>query len=710
MKTKTILLALASVAVPLCTNAQLITDMTTGHAVNRNDDQVELQLPQTTNYLRSTTADGHTVYAPQRHVNMQAGQTVNVTFVYDYNANEATPMSLTVYNSQQGILAVDKNGKNATFTAQVPVGTYDMHAMFKGKPTGTYAVFKENVIIGQDTTLTFSKAEATVPFMFKVYDENGTQLTLDKYSGGTVVENGNTNSYRSYSFFALKGMGVVHTIIGGSYRVKGYDVDYYVNKVSDRFDLLHTCNMRSTLNNRTYFFKFETPLNAAATLESKPVNLTLYKQKFTPTPAGEKEPASHIYGNRVWCTYGGQVLLSGKAENKNMVLENNENMFYLDLPEPADKGFAVMVNPMMGDTYIEKNKQYKHIVGLPVTGNKPTGMRVIDYGYDILDGFVIPVGGGAATVYPGHPALSWKDNGENYTYGNSCPIVSVKSKDYDGKSTKLLTYLGRYGEIYETDGTTVVKSQETNGDFIDHTFTQENIKVDDMNGKNITMLHHKSSGDDMTAPSIQMLRFVQLPESGDNDNRLISDRITGNGALEFVAGDMQYHHDKTNASMRYYECKPVSKVEVAYAKHGTDTWNELQAIEVPEYYFMPGFGHFYKASLSTVASDGEWFDLKIKLTDASGNTQTQTLMPAVFIKNGNAGIGFTQVNREGIICYKNGIIGTECPAQIVICTIDGKIAKRTYGTNLETSALAKGVYVVKAIVANGESATLKIVL
>ncbi|MDD6928450.1 MAG: hypothetical protein PUI89_04070, partial [Bacteroidales bacterium] len=219
-------------------------------------------------------------------------------------------MSLTIYNPQRGVIAVDKSGKNASFTAQVPVGTYDMHAMFKGKPTGIYAIFKERVVISKDMTISFDKAEATIPFTFKVKDENGTPLTLDKYQGGTVVEKGNVNNYRSYSFFALKGMGVVHTIIGGAYRIKGYDVDFYVNRVSDRFSLLHTCNMRSTINNETYFYKFEVPLNASATLESDPANLVRYTQKFVPTPAAEGQPSAHIYGSRVWCTYDGKVLLS----------------------------------------------------------------------------------------------------------------------------------------------------------------------------------------------------------------------------------------------------------------------------------------------------------------------------------------------------------------------------------------------------------------
>ncbi len=712
---------LVSLLLPLCASAQLVVDFSSGTPLGSKDDVVELQFPQEKHFTRQAVGNGYVLYGPQSTKKQAATEICNVTFVYDYDPNTAAPISLTIYNPQQGVLAVDKTGKSATFTAKVPKGTYDMHAMFKGKPSGSYTVFKENVVIDKDMTISFNKEEATIPFTFKVFDEQGTQLVLDKYEAGAVAEQGNINSYRSYSFFALKGMGVVHTIIGGSYRIKGYDVDYYTNQVSDRFSLLHTCNMRSKLNNQTYFFKFETPLNAAATLESKPNDIKTYKQKFTPTLAGEAEPTSHIYGKRVWCTYNGEVLLSGKAENKNMVLENNENIFHLDLPEPAGQGFAVMVSPMMGDTYNATNKQYKHIVGLPVAGNAKDGLSFIDYGYDILDGFVIPVGGGNATVYPGNPALSWMntDADKTYEYGNNCPLLSIKSKDYNGNSTKLLTYLGRYGEIYETDKSTVANSDQANGAFIDETFTQENVKVDEITGKNVTVVHRLASGSDYTAPSIQMLRFVQKNAETSpvatmapvSSGGVITDRVSAaGGSLEFVAGDMQYHYDQTVASKRYYECKPMSSVEVSCAKHGTDVWTSLEAVEIPENFFMPGFGYFYRASLASLEGGNEWYDVRIKLADEAGNTHTQTLMPAFFLNTESSGIDKTKIGNTVGIFYHNGSVIAGKPSHMVVFSLDGKVVKTAFGQEMTLNGMDKGVYVVKATTEDGQVITKKIAI
>lgn len=710
------ILTLVSLLMPLCASSQLVVDFSKSDIAGSKDDTVELQFPLDRDFICQTESDGYILYEPRGQKSSMSKrmstETFTVTFVYDYDPNKAAPISLTIYNAEQGVLAVDKTGKSATFTAQIPKGTYDMHAMFKGKPTGSYTVFKENVVIDKDTTLSFNKEEATIPFIFKVFDESGTQLSLDKYEGGVVAEQGNVNSYRSYSFFALRDLGVVHTIIGGSYRIKGYDVDFYMSPVSDRFALLHACNMRSKANNQTYFFKFETPLNAAATLESKPEHLKAYKQKFTPTLAGQAEPTSHIYGNRVWCTYNGKVLLSAKAENKNMVLENNETVFHIDLPEPAGKGFAVMVNPMMGDTYNATNKQYKHIIGLPVTGNAEEGLSFVDYGYDILDGFIIPVGGGNATVYPGNPALSWKEHGEEYIYGNNCPLLSIKSKDYDGKTTKLLTYLGRYGESYETYKSTVAKSQQADGEFIDETFVQENVKVDEMEGKNVTIVHRLKSGSDITAPSVQMLRFVAAPsQAGSTSDGVITDRLTAaDGSLEFVAGDMQYHHDPDHALNRYYECKPISSVEVSCAKHGTDAWSRLNAEEIPEKYFMPGFGYFYRASLASLDGADEWYDLRIKLTDEVGNVHTQTLMPAFFIKAGTSGLTELDLPSDDISC-EGGYVLTGKLSSIVILSLDGKpVRKRASGRKVYVGDLLKGIYLVMATDSDGQVLTKKIII
>lgn len=626
---KHLVAAAVACAMPVCAGAQLVVDM--------SGDDSALSLPAEMNYTRSINTQGNTVYSPQSVMPAEDATAV-VTFKYVFKTSTHAPMSITVYNPAVGIQTIDNTGTNKDYIFRIPQGTYDMHAMFKGKPTGTYAVFKENVVIDKDTTLMFDVDEAIFPFQFTVKDEQGRKLFLDQYSGSSVAVTGNCNSFRSYTFFALEGMGVIHTIVGGAYRVLGYDVDYYVNEVSDRLSICHTCNMRSTINNGVYVFKFEKPMNEPGTYESNPDNLYRYSQRFVPTPMGDAEPNSHVFAKRVWCSYDGKILLSGKDENKNIVLPNNENIIYLDIPE-SNGGFNVSVSPMMGDI-IQSSGTIKFITGLPMVGNAVTGIRSVDYGYETnFDGYIVPVGGGTGLVHPGNMALSWMQNvgDESYLYGNSCPLLSLKCKDYDATSTKLLTYLGRYGEVYETDGVAYSSKKTLDGDYTNFTYTMTNAAVDGMAAQNTTVLHYLTAAEDHSAPTVQMLRFVspQAPAGNAAPSILRDVVITDRGnshdlVLEFAAGDMAYHHDTKVAANRYYDCKPLAGCEAFIAKHGEDEWLPLDVVEVPEYYCMPGFGYFYQANLD-VAPETGWYDLKLVLTDLTGNTHTQTLAPAVNI-------------------------------------------------------------------------------
>ncbi|MBQ0068757.1 MAG: hypothetical protein KBT09_03255 [Bacteroidales bacterium] len=631
MKRKSLVLALAAFGMSLCSQAQVVTDLSKSSPVAMpQDESVELYLP-TNDYQKQELGD-RTVYV--KKVKPMAGTTATVTFNYVIkDPNLASPMSLTIYNPEQKVLAVDTKGASNTVTASIPVGKYDMHAMFKGKPVGNYIVFKENVEINGDTTLNFDMSEATEPIRFKAYDDNGTLFNLDEYENGAVAVPGNCTSYRSYSFFALKGMGVVHTIVGGTYRVKGYDVDYYVNKVSDRFSLLHTSNMKSLANNQFYFFKYPEIKFAAATVNTDPANLKFYSQKFLPTPKGEGEPNSHIYANRLICSYNGDILASAKNEYKSIILSGDyKNEMYVDLAEPEDGGWAVHCSPLMGDILV--TGQYKHIIGVPVAGNKVQGLHFINFGFDLMDGLVIPVGGGVSKVYPGHPVLSFDDKYvDSYVYGGGRPqLLSIKPKDYDGnKSSKLRVFTGRYGEIIESGINTCTSSTTTDGDFTNFTYVNNNVKVGELEGKTELVLHNHALGtEDYAAPSIQALRFLttegEITEYFDYPSQ---------GVLEFAAADWKYHHDAAVAANRWYDCSTIASVKVLYAAHGTDEWNELEATEDASAFTMPAFGYLYRASLAPVNAEG-WFDLKVVLEDPSGNVSTETFGPAFFVSEATA--------------------------------------------------------------------------
>lgn len=695
------LLFTAIISVPFAASAQTVIDLSVNPYSKVTDDEFELTFPAKPGYTK-TIVNGNVIYTAPA---IQKADAVshNVTFTYDYKTNEATPLTLTIFSKEYGTKVVDQSGKNASFTFAVPAGTYDMLAVYKGKPTGTYAVFKENVTVSADTTLVFKKEDADQTYRFTGHNIKGETIELDRYESGKVAEPGNVNtsSFRSYTFFTIEGMGVVHTIVGGSYRIKGYDIDLYANKTSDRIHVLHHANVRD-LDNITYLFKYETPLTGSKDLNSDPKNLKLYEQKFCPSADGTAE--NHTWGIRVWVAYDGGVLLSGKAENKKLVLTDSINRFYVDLPESADKkGFAVTASPMIADI-VNESKQCRYIVGMPVTGNAAQGLRNVVYGSEqTFDGYLIPEGGGVAQVYPGHPRFSFTDK-FSYTFGNSCPVLSIKSKDYGTTSSKLLSYIGRYGEIYETGIDFGDRASEADGDFTKYTFTFDHVNVDNVKGRNLTVLRYHTTGEDISAPSLQMLRFV-------NKEDRITDRFDniGDATLEFAASDFQYHHDTKVAANRFYEHKPLKSVEVVCAPHGTEDWQTITPAEDPELFCMPVYGYFFKASLKDVkvAQDG-WFDLKVILTDQAGNTNTQSIMPAFYSKKSSSGIKDVE-NANNSISYANGIISVAAFSQISIYSIDGKCVASVYGESVSTESLANGLYIAKAVDAAGNVSTIKFV-
>jgi len=627
MRYNLLTLGLLALSMPMSINAQVVTDYSKDVQLPA-DENVELYIPSQN---VQNTFNAHRV---------KTNATVNVTFNYVYNANNHTPQGITIYNAEQKVVALDK-GASATFTTAVPTGTYDMHALFKGSPVGNYVVFKEKVVIDKDTTLSFDVSEATIPIQFNNLNEEGTKLTLDQYENGAVAEAGNCTSYRSYTFFALKEYGVVHTVIGGTYRVKGYNVDYYVNKVSDRFSILHTTNMKSLINNKFYFIKFpETSLSAAASVSNNPEDLKLYTQQFKPTPKGEGEPNSHICAHRVICSYNGDILISAKNEYKAIILSDYVNEFYVDLAEPENKqGFAAQCSALMGDILV--TGQYKHIIGVPVAGNKTQGLNFVYYGFDLLDGLVIPVGGGVSKVYPGHPVLSYDDK-YPYVFGGAyAQLLCIKPKDYDGKSSKLRVYVGRHGEIIESGINTCVSKNAADGDFTNFTYTQENATAGDMTAKSELVLHNHAIGtEDYAAPTVQALRTITT------DGK-ITDTFEGseNGLIEFAAADWKYHHDASVAANRWYDCSTIASVKVLYAVHESEEWNELEVNEVPEAFTMPAFGYFYRASTARISGEDNWYDLKVILEDPSGNVYTQTFWPAFFVSS-TTGIDDVKVASE----------------------------------------------------------------
>jgi len=130
-------------------------------------------------------------------------------------------------------------------------------------------------------------------------------------------------------------------------------------------------------------------------------------------------------------------------------------------------------------------------------------------------------------------------------------------------------------------------------------------------------------------------------------------------------------------------------VKVEWAPYQTDDFTSITVTEDESKYYMPGYGHFYSGSLSSVnkVSSNGWFDVRITVTDTTGNYQKQVISPAFYIA---ALDGVGEVTEDNVQVYvRDGAIvvsGVENPNIEVY---------NAAGSRVRTSGLTQGIYVVR---------------
>lgn len=290
--------------------------------------------------------------------------------------------------------------------------------------------------------------------------------------------------------------------------------------------------------------------------------------------------------------------------------------------------------------------------------------------------------------------------------GNNVPVMSVLTIDYGVPEARLPIAFpaikGRYGESRVIDMETLAASlsigaeklydgswngmvdymfdvySEVSAGKVDVVFTDNNITVDGIPGKNVTEFGYDKNSDDVWTPTLQMLHFRDA-------EGYVNDRFANpsDGVIEFAGGDFIEHFNDENY---YWYTEEEAEVKVEYAPYGTDDFMPLDVREIPELYFMPGYGHFYRGSLCGVdrGSSNGWFDLRISLTDAAGNYQRQTLSPAFKVES-LAGVDTVIDNVGSIKVEGRNII---VPQGANIFTVQGILSD---GRNVQP-----GVYLVKA--------------
>ena len=615
----------------------------------------------------------------RRH-NAAPGQTVTVTC--DIVANEdkfgpyyGTTVNLTNSESNLDYWA-EEFGSHQVVCADVPIGTYDiLTSEFAQDGSGLYFVIREQVNITSDTAIILNLDEATNLVEANMLKPDGTLCTVPLIDGATneTIAEGNTN-----------GMAVDFTIVsneandalGSYFASRGCDFvgeansnRFYINNVSDRIKVIVSC---TASDNTTNYMMVQSKdgIDGDYTFVNDPTDYVLYQEQFQPTPAYNPEEGGGTTAFDMQVTYNG-IMHGGVSGSSNRLAPNGLTSFYLDAPEREDNSIKMLFYPGFGDhrqmtindwSYEDEDGVWHEIVdtvyySMPIKGQaavvSKNGVEYVNSGHDIAGNysFHVPEDPNADILdYPGNPHFSFTDQQKALPYGTGCPINAVMAQNsyqewVGGKYSYIdFVYLGRYGEFrgsdlasaqlqitYNQDSVICTDVAAIRTDFynfilekkvgqIDVDIVNTNVEVDGLAGKNHTHVFYDWALEDWTAPTLQML---WLRDAAGN----ITDRFaSGNeGILEFAGGDFNFHQ----TDRYWFDCQPQT-VEVSYSPYDADRWEPFAVEEVPENFFMPAFGYFYRGELSQVEGNGEkgWFDLKIKLTDLSGNWQEQIISPA----------------------------------------------------------------------------------
>lgn len=748
-------------------NAQVITEFT---PTKKGDKQIVFQRknkPDSKLYDMQRNGN-YTTYFPkrtQRPLLANSDEGVDVKFDLKFDEENYMLAMLNIFNTKGEALIrwysdVEENILN------VPADVYDICCVLL--PNGSFDsvtpesiwLFKEKVNISKDTVVTFDAAEATNVINIEQYNKSGElyrPVSID-LNTGNILDPGNVSSIYCWSSIFPKDYcydGLLYTYSGsqdllwGGFENNQFNIR--TNEVSDRITFAFT-HVTIDKENNIFVNKYvQEGCNNSVTFKNSHDNYVCYTEEFVPTPAGKETGSYGMPGLdlTILCNdkeQDGMYFYPGKSSSES----KNDVSLYIDavkIPE-TEQSYDLMAAPMFGDklnmivmeepmedgtVYRDTTYSYSCIMGLPVytDGKNTEYVRTPNYS------FRKPINGGDAIMYPGHEAFSFTNENKGMMYGASAPFCNFEMTSYYNEYLNATMfnyypiYFGQLGEQRETDlnyTQTTVKfnsNEVYNGDYygvneftrnwatstpekgvFDLTFTNSNIEVDGLAGKNVTHIIYDEQKEDAMAPVLQMLQFRSTDDVVTNNFENPKD-----GILQFAGGDFVYN-EIPGTDINWYDCKEQT-VAVAYSPYGQDSWTELAVDEIPELYRMPGFGYFYRGSLESVnrESSNGWYDLKVTLTDASGNMQEQTISPAFRIAN-TTGVsetlqGTMNLRHEGGQIY---VTGTE-KAGLTIYSVDGTCVMKVadaVSRPVSVSDIKPGMYVVKATSADGNQIVKKI--
>lgn len=148
-------------------------------------------------------------------------------------------------------------------------------------------------------------------------------------------------------------------------------------------------------------------------------------------------------------------------------------------------------------------------------------------------------------------------------------------------------------------------------------------RVDNLSSNTTFTAYIDQQKDDCTAPAIQLLNFINTEGKFTNEFKNPAE-----GILRLVGGDFDWNNEINLPHSK--ECKMVIEVSPYHLDFWESLTPQLSELEAPIYY-APA----YEIALGSLTSESEsgWYDLRISMTDESGNYMIQTISPAFKVES-----------------------------------------------------------------------------
>ena len=627
------------------------------------------------NVAETNYQDNFSLYSPTQAPRRAEGESTDsatVTFIYNLGEEELSTFyvwAVMVYNTEWSEIwhPYSTDGRPIEgIIVKVPFGTYDIYTNTY-EQVGSHRQFlhiDELITIDKDTTIYLDVINSDNVMCWNLYDNNGRLLEpntvryLDQEPWVEVVDMGNVNNGQGEALLSLDGYGFVdiYTFVYDS-KTDEYPIFYYINELSDRYKF---CIYETTLDNdgMVYVNRLTDVGTGHFPLKNDAGDYVVYEEQIQRTPQG-LELAENASVKLKTYTYINNTLYDLASTNAES--EDGVARVFINAVKNGD-GQLDGVNMAVSWGVIDySGRGAAYIEGPEVMVTQNQGFECLVH--DIYDAYTSEVGV-LKDNYPPHSKFSYTYSQKKGIVGNSCPLNAISSKNQWEKWSNAnmimmsIKHNGRNGESIGSGNNYSRMTAKYNGEEVwngkyaldslsyswmgkpdgayEFEFTNDNVGVDDIEGKNVTTVYFDQTKEDQNPPALKMLQFR------DADNN-VTDRFDTpeGGIMMFAGGDfdprsISYVVEEGYESMwSYIECQPMT-VEVSYAPYGTDEWLPLEGVEhQAEYDDIPGLGFFYSAPLTSVTTPSEncWFDLKFRLVDEAGNWQEQTLSPAFRIED-----------------------------------------------------------------------------